>query len=153
MAVMGTPHHGTAHAWTWGEPATLASVCRDAVEITLAQRADARPPGPSRACLRLTGIESYYAQIERAGARIVVPIGNRHYGLRDFRVADPDGNELDIGRFTAGGTSMRTNLLQGLHQFLYRERLVDQPPDAEIVKLVSFPLVDQPARDDDAHIR
>ena len=89
-------------AWTWGEPATLASVCRDAVEITLAQRADAQPPGPSRACIRLSGIDAYHARLERAGANIVVPIGDRHYGLRDFRIADPDGNELDIGQVSAG---------------------------------------------------
>jgi catechol 2,3-dioxygenase-like lactoylglutathione lyase family enzyme len=25
------------------------------------------------------------------GARVVVPIGDRHYGLRDFTIADPDG--------------------------------------------------------------
>lgn len=89
-------------AWTWGEPATLASVCRDAVEITLAQRADARPSGPSRAYLRLTGIDAYHARIAAAGAKIVVPLGERHYGMRDFRIADPDGNELDIGQVTPG---------------------------------------------------
>ena len=26
-----------------------------------------------------------------SGARIVVPIGDRYYGLRDFTIADPDG--------------------------------------------------------------
>jgi uncharacterized glyoxalase superfamily protein PhnB len=25
------------------------------------------------------------------GARVVVPIGDRYYGLRDFTIADPDG--------------------------------------------------------------
>ena len=25
------------------------------------------------------------------GARIIVPIGDRYYGLRDFTIADPDG--------------------------------------------------------------
>jgi uncharacterized glyoxalase superfamily protein PhnB len=25
------------------------------------------------------------------GARIVVPLGDRYYGLRDFTLADPDG--------------------------------------------------------------
>jgi catechol 2,3-dioxygenase-like lactoylglutathione lyase family enzyme len=26
-----------------------------------------------------------------AGARVVIPIGTRYYGLRDFTIADPDG--------------------------------------------------------------
>jgi uncharacterized glyoxalase superfamily protein PhnB len=90
-------------AWTWGSPPTLAAVCRDSVEITLAQRADAQPAGPSRVYLRVTGIEALYERIHQAGARIVVPIGDRHYGLRDFRVADPDGNELDIGEVLPAG--------------------------------------------------
>ncbi|HEX4440898.1 MAG TPA: VOC family protein, partial [Thermoanaerobaculia bacterium] len=31
-------------------------------------------------------------QLARAvGARVVVPIGDRYYGLRDFTIADPDG--------------------------------------------------------------
>ena len=89
-------------AWTWGEPATLASICRDAVEITLAQRADARPAGPSRASIRVSGIDAWHQRMAQAGADIVVPIGNRHYGLRDFRVADPDGNQIDIGQVIEG---------------------------------------------------
>ncbi len=90
-------------AWTWGTPPTLAAVCRDHVEITLAQRPDAQPAGPSRAYLHVTGIDAYYEHIRHVGARIVVPVGDRHYGLRDFRVADPDGNELDIGEVIATG--------------------------------------------------
>jgi hypothetical protein len=25
------------------------------------------------------------------GARVIIPIGDRYYGLRDFTIADPDG--------------------------------------------------------------
>ncbi|MEZ0472894.1 glyoxalase superfamily protein [Luteimonas salinilitoris] len=84
-------------AWTWGEPADLASVCRDAVAITLAKRADARPSGTSRAYLQVTGINDLYTRVEQAGANIVVPIGDRTYGMRDFGIADPFGNRLDFG--------------------------------------------------------
>jgi catechol 2,3-dioxygenase-like lactoylglutathione lyase family enzyme len=31
---------------------------------------------------------------KQLGTRIVVPIGDRRYGLRDFTIADPDGYEL-----------------------------------------------------------
>ncbi|HEX5430615.1 MAG TPA: glyoxalase superfamily protein [Bryobacteraceae bacterium] len=87
---------GFEPAWTWGKPPQLAAICRDKVEITLMDRAD-KPEGQARVYLRVTGIATLYAALERAGADIVVPIADRAYGLRDFRVRDPSGNELDIG--------------------------------------------------------
>ncbi len=90
-------------AWTWGEPATLAAVCRDRVEITLARRTTEHALGPSHLYLRMTGIDDYHARLQQDGARITVSIDNRAYGLRDFRVVDPDGNILDFGQ-AVGGT-------------------------------------------------
>lgn len=87
-------------AWSWGSPSSKAAVCRDSVEIILALRPDARPPGPSKIYMRVSGIDAYYAQIEGAGGKIIVPIGDRLYGMRDFRVVDPSGNELDIAQAT-----------------------------------------------------
>jgi predicted enzyme related to lactoylglutathione lyase len=89
-------------AWSWGAPAEIAAVCRDNVEITLTQRVDAKPAGSSHIYLNTSGIDAYYAQIEQAGAPILVPIGDRPYGMRDFRIADPSGNELSIGQPVAG---------------------------------------------------
>jgi len=89
-------------AWSWGSPPEIAAVCRDNVEITLTQRADARPAGASHIYLGISGVDAYYARLEQAGARIVVPIGDRQYGMRDFRIADPSGNELSIGQATVG---------------------------------------------------
>jgi len=87
-------------AWCWGEPPELAGICRDAIEMTLMARTD-KPEGPARVYLRVTGIDALYAGLEQAGADITVPIGDRPYGLRDFRVVDPSGNELDIGEAIA----------------------------------------------------
>jgi len=89
-------------AWTWGDPADLASVYRDAVAITLATRADAQPGGASRAYIQVTGINEFYSRIEHSAARVVVPIGDRAYGMRDFAIADPFGNRLDFGEPLAG---------------------------------------------------
>ncbi len=89
-------------AWSWGEPAEIAAVCRDGIEITLTCRADARPVGASHLCLGLSGVDACYEAIQRAGATIVLPIGDRAYGRRDFRIADPSGNELSIGQPIAG---------------------------------------------------
>jgi uncharacterized glyoxalase superfamily protein PhnB len=40
-------------------------------------------------------------QIAFAGVTVVVPIDDRPYGMRDFRIADPSGNELSFGETIA----------------------------------------------------
>ncbi len=88
---------GFTIAWTWGEPAYLACVCRDRVEVNLGERGKAGPPGASRAYFRMHGVDAYYQQLCAAGASVAVAIDDRSYGLRDFGVRDPSGNELDFG--------------------------------------------------------
>jgi uncharacterized glyoxalase superfamily protein PhnB len=51
--------------------------------------------------LRVSDVDSCCAQMVRAGARILVPLADRAYGMRDFRVADPSGNELNVGQAVA----------------------------------------------------
>ena len=86
-------------AWSWGEPPEMAAVCRDNAEIMLSQRTDAQTMGASRIYIVLSGIDAYYAEIQ-AGADIAVPIGDRPYGMRDFRIGDSSGNEISFGQAT-----------------------------------------------------
>ena len=89
-------------AWSWGEPPSIAAVCRDGIEITLTRNGDAKPAGAAHIYLHVTDIDDYYASIGKEGAAIIVPIADRAYGMRDFRIADPSGNELSIGQAIAG---------------------------------------------------
>jgi catechol 2,3-dioxygenase-like lactoylglutathione lyase family enzyme len=36
-------------------------------------------------------VDDYWRLANEIGARIVIPIADRYYGLRDFLIADPDG--------------------------------------------------------------
>jgi catechol 2,3-dioxygenase-like lactoylglutathione lyase family enzyme len=36
-------------------------------------------------------VDDCWDRANQLGARVVVPIGDRYYGLRDFTIADPDG--------------------------------------------------------------
>jgi uncharacterized glyoxalase superfamily protein PhnB len=85
--------------WTWGTPPDRASLCRDAVEITLEVE---REPRTSHVYLQVNGVDAYFDQVTRAGARVVVPLGDRVYGMRDGRVTDPDGNHLGLGEALPG---------------------------------------------------
>jgi uncharacterized glyoxalase superfamily protein PhnB len=81
--------------WTAGEPPDRASLCRDAVEITIES-----DPSPvrGRAYVYVVGVDEYYARAAAAGATISVAVADRFYGMRDGRILDPDGNELHVGQ-------------------------------------------------------
>jgi catechol 2,3-dioxygenase-like lactoylglutathione lyase family enzyme len=39
----------------------------------------------------VANVDDYWRMANEVGARIVIPIADRYYGLRDFTIADPDG--------------------------------------------------------------
>jgi uncharacterized glyoxalase superfamily protein PhnB len=84
-------------AWQAGEPPAHAAVCRDDVEISLEVAAS---PAAAHAYLHVAGVDDLFAGAAAAGAQIVVPLEDRWYGLRDGRIADPDGNQLSLGEET-----------------------------------------------------
>jgi uncharacterized glyoxalase superfamily protein PhnB len=87
--------------WSWGEPPDVAAVCRDSVELMLMQRADAKPAGASHVSIAASDIDAYYKALVDAGVTVVAPIDDRLYGMRDFRIAYPSGNELSFGETIA----------------------------------------------------
>jgi catechol 2,3-dioxygenase-like lactoylglutathione lyase family enzyme len=84
-------------AWEWGEPAYLASVFRDRVEVNLSQTDAATPLTASKVYFQVVDVASYYDQVTAAGATVDVALDERPYGMRDFRILDPSGNELSFG--------------------------------------------------------
>jgi uncharacterized glyoxalase superfamily protein PhnB len=85
---------GFAIEWTSGDPAMIASVCRDRVEINLALNA---APVAAMIYIQVRGVDEYFARIKAAGAAVTVPLADRFYGMRDGRIKDPDGNEINLG--------------------------------------------------------
>ncbi len=87
--------------WKWGEPPSLASVCRDRVEINLTLRESPDQKLVGMVYIQMFGVDQYYAQITRAGARVGVALAERVYGMKDCRVLDLDDNELSFGEATS----------------------------------------------------
>ena len=52
----------------------------------------ASPPfPPANIRVMVPSVDDCWKMARECGASIVVPIGDRYYGLRDFTIADPDG--------------------------------------------------------------
>ncbi len=51
------------------------------------------PPDLPQANMRVmvARVDDYWKLAQETGARVVVPIADRDYGLRDFTITDPDG--------------------------------------------------------------
>lgn len=50
------------------------------------------PPFPlANVRVMVPNVDDYWRLANDIGARIIVPIADRYYGLRDFTIADPDG--------------------------------------------------------------
>ena len=82
-------------AWiAGGEPANIASFCRD--QIYLMVRVE-KQPHPCDIYIEVDGIDSYFQRVSDAGAKVVHPLANRDYGMRDGRVEDLDGNQISLG--------------------------------------------------------
>ncbi len=85
-------------AFSYGEPAFYAGVCRGAVTIHLqAASQTQRPAGAVRLYVFVASADAVHRELVGRGARIMNPPASYPYGMRDFDVADPDGNSLVFG--------------------------------------------------------
>ena len=88
--------------WTWGDPPTYASVCRDRVELNLGLPSEGDALTTSGAYVAVTHIDEYHERLAARGVTFKVAIGDRPYGMRDFAILDPSGNDLSFGQPLSG---------------------------------------------------
>ena len=94
---------GFATQFTYGTPAFYAHVHRNRVKLALRHvDGEALDHGAGEdllsAWLEVTGVDALFADMQAAGATIHQPPRDQPYGVRDFIVADPDGNLLGFGQ-------------------------------------------------------
>jgi GNAT superfamily N-acetyltransferase/catechol 2,3-dioxygenase-like lactoylglutathione lyase family enzyme len=87
-----------AQTFAVGDPPIFAGVHRDHLALYL-QRADQtdRPPGGGVVSVRVDDARAVHARLELRGATALTVAEKRPYGLVDFTVRDPDGNQITVG--------------------------------------------------------
>ncbi len=85
---------GFTVAWTWGSPISRAGVALDGIEIQLDELEPGEAASSSMAYCHLQGVDAFYEACCVRGATVTMPIADRPWGMRDFRVVDPSGNRL-----------------------------------------------------------
>ena len=89
-------------SWTWGEPPYLVGLCRDQVSLNLGVRGKAGPVGSSHVYFQVSGVEDFYRAVSDGQGTVTVALGDRPYGMKDFGIRDPSGNDLHFGEAHAG---------------------------------------------------
>ena len=85
-------------AFEYDAPTFYAGLCRDEVELHLiAARQTKRAPGQGAVAIFVKDVDALYAELVANGAQAPRPPQDHPYGMRDFNVTDPDGNQLTFG--------------------------------------------------------
>jgi len=93
---------GFTVTFEYGEPAYYACLCRDEVGLHLrvGGASPAWRPGNGALAVFVTDVDALYGELVARDARPPNPPQDRTYGMRDFTLEDPDGNELTFGMAT-----------------------------------------------------
>jgi len=83
----------------YGEPTYYACLCRDEVAVHLRAGSENAGwvPGNGAIAVFVTDVDALHAELAARGARVLKPPQDYAYGMRDFGVADLDGNQLTFG--------------------------------------------------------
>lgn len=92
---------GFTVTFQYGDPTFYACLCRDEVALhLLAAHRTQRVPGNGGICVFVSDVDAVHTELAARGAKALKPPQNYAYGMRDFDVIDPDGNQLTFGMET-----------------------------------------------------
>ena len=79
----------------WGEPATYGRVQRNGVELGIGQLGPKF--GPASIYVIVNGVDALYAEFRARDVQMTRAPEDAPYRMRDFEVADPEGNRITFG--------------------------------------------------------
>ena len=81
-----------------GNPVGFVIMVKDRAELHLSMCRDMRSSTHNVAHLKVSDANALFDHLSKSGVRIIKGLRDQQYGLRDFVIADPDGNRIDIGQ-------------------------------------------------------
>lgn len=88
-------------AFEYGTPTYYVGLRSGGVQLHLIEAGNApRPPGHGAVSIFVDDVDGLHADLQKRGAKILKAPADYDYGLRDFDVADLDGNMLFFGMAT-----------------------------------------------------
>lgn len=85
-------------AFEYGTPTYYVGLCSGGVQLHLVEAGRTpRQPGHGAVSILVDDVDGLHADLQKRGAKVLKAPANYDYGLRDFDVADLDGNMLFFG--------------------------------------------------------
>jgi catechol 2,3-dioxygenase-like lactoylglutathione lyase family enzyme len=85
-------------AFEYGKPIYYVGLCSGGVQLHLVEASHApRQPGHGAVSIFVDNVDDLHAELQKRGAKVLKAPANYDYGLRDFDVADLDGNMIFFG--------------------------------------------------------
>jgi catechol 2,3-dioxygenase-like lactoylglutathione lyase family enzyme len=85
-------------AFEYGKPTFYVGLCSGAVTLHLiAASKTTRQPGHGAVSISVDDVDALHANLVKRGAKVLKEPQDYDYGLRDFDVADLDGNMIFFG--------------------------------------------------------
>ena len=85
-------------AFEYGTPTFYAGLCSGKVTLHLISAGKTeRKPGQGAVSIFVDNVDALHADLVKRGAKVIKAPANYDYGLRDFDVADLDGNTIFFG--------------------------------------------------------
>lgn len=92
---------GFTVSFEYGNPIFYVCLCRDDVNLHLiAEGKTKRQPGQAALCVFVKDVDAVYAELIGRGVEALKPHKDYDYGMREFNLLDPDGNQLFFGMST-----------------------------------------------------
>lgn len=89
---------GFALEFKFGKPASYAGLTRENVHLHISSSYPYKNnTGHGNLYIQCGDIDAFYERLDSAGVQFYSRIGDREYGMRDFAVKDPDGNQIGFG--------------------------------------------------------
>lgn len=89
---------GFGEEFLYGDPPFYAGVKRDRAIFHLnASKENEARRGMGSAYVFCDEVDDYYEEVRLKGAEVTSPLNSYPYGMRDFQIADPDGNLVTFG--------------------------------------------------------
>jgi catechol 2,3-dioxygenase-like lactoylglutathione lyase family enzyme len=85
-------------AFEYGKPTFYVGLCSGDVSLHLISASQTpRLPGNGAVSIFVDDVDAMYADLVKRGAKVLKEPKDYNYGLRDFDIADPDGNMIFFG--------------------------------------------------------
>lgn len=88
---------GFEEPWGFGEPPQYGGVRAELEQMPAIHFTVDAERGPGEVFVILENVDDYYEKVKATGAEFIFELGDRPYWMRDFMLADPDGNRLSFG--------------------------------------------------------